>query len=49
MLDQGSVGGDGESPEPVKLIGQVPRVVALLGQTAEPALLLVVGNWKVKY
>ena len=46
MLDEGSVGCDGESPEPVELVGQVPGVVAFLWQAAEPPLLLVVRYWK---
>jgi hypothetical protein len=32
VLDEGTVGGDGEGPEAVELVGKVSRVVALLRQ-----------------
>ncbi len=32
VLDEGTVGGDGEGPEAVELVGKVSRVVPLLRQ-----------------
>ena len=41
VLDEGSLGRDGEGPQPVDLVG-VARVVAVLGQAAVPPLPFVI-------